>query len=64
MWLDSSGGVGIIRESKRICLVASKSSGGVGLVFVMKCGISERTVQMSIALVHVRSHDEILKRSQ
>jgi hypothetical protein len=44
IWSDWSGGVGIIRESKKICPVVSDSSGGVGLVCGMKCGISERTV--------------------
>ena len=38
-------------------------SGGVGLVCGMECGICERTVQLGIALAHVRSRNETLKRS-
>ena len=37
IWSDWSGGVGIIRESKKTCPVVSDSSGGVG--FVRWCGI-------------------------
>jgi hypothetical protein len=59
---DWSGGVGIIRESKKICPVVSDSSGGVGLVCGMKCGIFERTVQLRIALADVRSRNETLER--
>jgi hypothetical protein len=62
IWSDSSGGVGIIRESKNFCPVVSDSSGGVGMVCGMKCGISERTVQLRIALAHVRSRNETLRR--
>jgi hypothetical protein len=62
IWSDWSGGVGIIRESKQICPVGSDSSDGVGLVCGMECGISERTVQLSLALAHVRSRNETLKR--
>jgi hypothetical protein len=62
IWSEWSGGVGIIRESKKTCPVVSDSSGGVGLVCGMKCGISERTVQLRIALAHVRSRGETLKR--
>jgi hypothetical protein len=38
MWSDWSGGVGIIRISKKTCSVGSDWSGGVGLVCGMKCG--------------------------
>jgi hypothetical protein len=62
-WSDWSGGVGIIRESKKTCPVVSDSSGGVGMVCGMECGISERTVQLGIELAHVRSRSETLKRS-
>jgi hypothetical protein len=64
IWSDWSGGVGIIRESKKICPVVSDSSGGVGMVCGMECGISEQSVQLRIALAHVRSCNETLKRSQ
>ena len=40
-WSDSSGGVGIIRESKKTGPVGSDSSGGVGMVCGKKCGKSE-----------------------
>jgi hypothetical protein len=40
IWSDWSGEVGTIRESKKICPVGSHSSGDVGLVCGMKCGIS------------------------
>src|ERR1019366_2265261 len=63
IWSDSSGGVGIIRESKKTCPGVSDSSGGVGMVRGMECGISERTVQLRIALAHFRSHNETLRRS-
>jgi len=43
IWSDWSGGVGIIRESKKICPVVSDSSTGVGLVCGMKCGICDRS---------------------
>jgi hypothetical protein len=62
IWSDSSGGVGIIRISKKTCPVVSDSSGGVGLVCGKKCGKSERTVQLRIALAHVRSRKETLRR--
>jgi hypothetical protein len=52
IWSDSSGGVGIIRISKKTCPVVSDWSGDVGLVCGMKCGISEPAAQFSIALVH------------
>jgi hypothetical protein len=45
---DWSGGVGIIRESKKICPVVPDSSGGVGLVCGMKCGKSERSRLFSL----------------
>jgi hypothetical protein len=62
IWSDWSGGVGIIRKSTKIFLVVSDWSGGVGLVGGMECGISERTVQLRIALAHVRGRNETLKR--
>ena len=40
IWSDWSGGVGIIRESKITSPVVPHSSGGVGMVCGMKCGIS------------------------
>jgi hypothetical protein len=43
IWSDSSGDVGIIRESKKTCPVVSDSSGGVGMVCGKKCGISGRS---------------------
>ncbi len=43
IWSDSSGGVGIIRISKKTCPVVSDWSGDVGLVCGMKCGIFERS---------------------
>jgi hypothetical protein len=52
IWSDWSGGVGIIRESKKICPVGSDSSGGVGLVCGMECGICERTVQLRNEFAH------------
>jgi hypothetical protein len=42
IWSDWSGGVGIIRESKKFRPVVSDSSGGVGLVCGLKRGIFER----------------------
>ena len=63
IWSDSSGGVGIIRESKKTCPVVSDSSGGVGLVCGMKCGIFERTVPLRNASARVRSRNETLNRS-
>jgi hypothetical protein len=44
--------------------VVSDWSGGVGMVCGMKCGISERVAQLRQTLAHVRSLNEILKRSQ
>jgi hypothetical protein len=41
VWSYWSGGVGIIRVSKKTCPVVSNSSSDVGLVCGMKCGISE-----------------------
>ena len=52
IWSDWSGGVGIIRESKKICLVVSDSSGGVGLVCGMKCGKCEWVARLRTVLIH------------
>ncbi len=52
IWSDWSGGVGIIRESKKTCPVVSDSSGGIGLVCGMKCGKCERSRLFSMR-VHV-----------
>jgi hypothetical protein len=60
---DWSGGVGSIRISKKTGPAVSDSSGGVGMACGMKCGKSERTVQLRIALAHVRSRKETHKRS-
>ena len=38
-WLERSGEVGIVRESKKSCPVASDPSGGVGMVRGKKRGI-------------------------
>jgi len=51
-WSDSSGEVGIIRDSKKICPVVSESSRGVGLVCGMECGITERVMRPRTALLH------------
>jgi hypothetical protein len=51
---DWSGGVGIIRESKKIRPVVSDSSGGVGMVCGMKCGICDRSRLFSMR-VHLGS---------
>jgi hypothetical protein len=48
MWSDWSGGVGIIRETKKTCPVVSDSSGGVGMVCGMKCEICERSQLFSV----------------
>ncbi len=41
-WLDPSGEVGNIRDSRKSCLVVSDPSGGVGMVRGKFRGISER----------------------
>jgi hypothetical protein len=47
-WSDSSGGVGIIRESEKSCLVGSVSSGGVGMVRGKLRGIFEPAESFSV----------------
>jgi len=64
IWSDWSGGVAIIRESKKICPVVSDSSGGVGLVCGMKCGISERVTRLRKALIHQRCSTLTLSERQ
>jgi hypothetical protein len=51
-WSDPSGGVGIIRESKKSCPVGSDWSGDVGMVRGKKRGICERSQLLSVR-VHV-----------
>jgi hypothetical protein len=51
-WLERSGEVGIVPDSKKSCPVVSDSSGGVGLVCGMKCGKCERSVQLRNEFAH------------
>jgi hypothetical protein len=55
--------VGLVRWGRNHPRIKENLSGGVGLVCGMECGISERTAQLRIALAHVRSRNETLKRS-
>jgi hypothetical protein len=55
--------VGMVRWGRNHPRIKENLSGGVGLVCGMKCGISERTVQLRIALAHVPSRNETLRRS-
>ena len=55
--------VGLVRRGRNHPRIKENLSGGVGLVCGMKCGIFERTVQLSITLAHVRSRNETLKSS-
>ena len=55
--------VGMVRWGRNHPRIKENLSGAVGLVCGMKCGISERTVQLRIALAHVPSRNETLRRS-
>jgi hypothetical protein len=60
--------VGLVRWCRNHPRIKENLSGGVGFVRWcrngngMRCGICERTVQLRIALVHVRSRNETLSK--